>query len=230
MHGKILIIEDEKDISEAIKAGLEDEGYSVSIADNAQKGFRLLVDHWDLIILDLNLPDMSGKTIVNYLKQQVDYPAILVLTARTALEDKISLFRDGCDDYLTKPFIFEELLERVRALLRRSQRVKDSGEEFLDMKLDVTNHTLTSGDLTVTLTPKEVSILRYLIRAKTQIVSRKEILHNVWGLKEEPDTNFIGVHLFNLRRKLAEVKKDAWLQTIRNSGFVFKDPQTSYES
>jgi DNA-binding response OmpR family regulator len=225
MRHKILIIEDEIDISDAIKSGLEEEGYFVTAVENAQKAFRLLVDHWDLLILDLNLPDMGGETIVNYLKQQVDYPAILVLTARTSIESKISLFRQGCDDYLTKPFIFEELLERVRALLRRSQRVKADVEMVDELKLDATTYTLVAGGSKVVLTPKEASILRLLISSKGQVVSRKELLQNIWGLREEPETNFIGVHLFNLRRKLAEVDKEAWLQTVRNSGFTFKKPE-----
>jgi DNA-binding response OmpR family regulator len=226
MSQKLLIVEDEADLAEPMRVGLADEGYHVEIALTGQAAMRRLEDYWDLIILDLMLPDMPGESILNYLKQQPDYPAILILTARGTLQDKLSLFRQGCDDYLTKPFIFEELVERVRALLRRSQRVNAPQCSYEDISLDPTSFRLTAGDEQVILTPKETSILRLLMTPPERIVSRKEILHGVWGLKEEPETNFIGVHLFKLRKKLAEVSREEWLKTVRNAGFMLARPET----
>ena len=225
MAFKILIVEDEADIAEPMRVGLADDGYLVEVASTGQGAMRRLVDHWDLIILDLMLPDLPGETIVNYLKQQPDYPAILVLTARGSIQDKLSLFRQGCDDYLTKPFIYAELLERVRALLRRSQRVNTTECQYEDIHLDPSTFRLSAGSEQTVLTPKEASILRIFMAAPGRVISRKEILQNVWGLREEPETNFIGVHLFNLRKKLSEVKRDAWLQTVRSSGFVLCRPE-----
>lgn len=217
---KILIVEDEKDLAEPLAKGLEEEGFKVEIAPDGQTAIRKLNDAWDLVVLDLMLPDMSGESIVNYLKQQPDYPPILILTARSGVEAKLALFRQGCDDYLTKPVIFEELVERIRALLRRSHRVTSGTQGYKDLVLDPQTHLLTCEGGSVLLTPKEATVLRFFLSNAERIVSRKELLHNVWGLKTEPDTNFIGVHMFNLRKKLSEVKRENWLQTIRSSGFI----------
>ncbi len=225
MPHKILIVEDEADIAEPMRIGLTDEGYFAEVAATGEIAIRRLVDHWDLIILDLMLPDLSGETIVNYLKQQPDYPTILILTARGSIQDKLSLFRQGCDDYLTKPFIYDELVERVRALLRRSQRVKTEECYYDDIHLDPSTFQLSAGSKHTTLTPKEASILRVFLNSPGKLITRKDILQNVWGLREEPDTNFIGVHLFNLRKKLADVKRDSWLHTVRSNGFILSKPE-----
>lgn len=224
---KILIVEDEANLAEPIRVGLSEEGYSAEIAPTGQAAMRRLTESWDLIILDLMLPDMTGEAILNNLKQLPDYPPVLVLTARSGLEDKLSLFRQGCDDYLTKPFIFEEFVERVRALLRRRQRVIADNTSYGDMKLNPSTHRVESAQGTVMLSPKEVSILRFFMSAPEKIVSRRELLHNVWGLKEEPETNFIGVHMFNLRKKLNEIERGNWLQTVRNTGFILSRESVS---
>lgn len=223
---KILLVEDEADIAEPIVVGLREEGFQVEWVPTGQKAMQRLVDFWDLLILDLNLPDLAGESILSNLKQLPDYPAVLVLTARGALDDKLALFRQGCDDYLTKPFIFEELVERIRALLRRSQRVLSSSSKYRDLELDPTTHCLRTPKSQVLLTPKESAIVQLLIKNSERVVSRKELLHHVWGIKEEPDTNFIGVHLFNLRKKLGEIARDEWLRTVRSSGFVLCEPGT----
>lgn len=221
---RILLVEDEPDLAEPILTGLKEEGFHAEWAPTGRKAIQRLVDFWDVLILDLNLPDIPGESILSNLRQQPDYPAVLVLTARGAMEDKLGLFRQGCDDYLTKPFIFEELVERIRALLRRSQRVLSSSSQYRDIELDPTTHELRSPSGAVELTPKESAIVQLLIKNSERVVSRKEILHHVWGLKDEPDTNFIGVHLFNLRKKMGEVKREDWLRTVRSSGFVLLEP------
>jgi DNA-binding response OmpR family regulator len=221
MGYKILLVEDEADIAEPIRAGLSDEGFNVEIASTGQIAMRRMVDHWDLVILDLMLPDFPGEAILNNLKQLPNYPAVLILTARGAIQDKLSLFRQGCDDYLVKPVIYDELLERVKALLRRSNRV-DSGQYYYeDLKLDPETLRLSTDQKQILLTPKEGSILRLFLSSPGKVISRIEILQNVWGLREEPNTNFIGVHMFNLRKKLSEVERESWLHTVRRSGFVF---------
>jgi len=224
---RILIVEDEADLAEPIRVGLTEEGYAAEIAPTGQAAMRRLSESWDLIILDLMLPDMTGEAILNNLRQLPDYPPVLILTARSGLEDKLSLFRQGCDDYLTKPFIFEEFVERVRALLRRSQRVVADNTQYGDMKLNPSTHRVESNGGAVALSPKEVSILRFFMSAPEKIISRRELLHNVWGLKEEPETNFIGVHMFNLRKKLNEIDRGNWLQTVRNTGFILSQESVS---
>lgn len=227
MVPKILIVEDERLLAEPLAENLKDEGFEVLIAENGSKARQQLVHHWDLVILDLMLPDLSGESLLNYIKEQPDYPAVLILTAKSSIQDKVSLFKKGCDDYLTKPFIYEELLERVRALLRRSQRVTTKNLSYEDLKLDPSTFRLEAAGHEAQLTPKEASILKIFFNAPGRLVSRKEILENVWGLREEPNTNFIGVHLFNLRKKLAEVRREDWLQTIRSGGFIFSRPELS---
>lgn len=219
--GKILLIEDEHDLAEPLKLGLCEEGYQVEIASTGQEAIRSFAEAWDLVILDLMLPDMNGDSLVNYLKQQPDYPPILILTARSGIESKLALFRQGCDDYLTKPVIFEELVERVRALLRRSHRVSVERLEYSGVTLNPQTFTLSHSNSSVLLTPKEATLMRFFLSNPDRIISRKELLHGIWGIKTEPGTDFIGVHMFNLRKKLAEIGRDTWLQTIRRSGFVF---------
>jgi DNA-binding response OmpR family regulator len=222
---RILLVEDEKDLAEPLRDGLIEEGFHVEIAPDGATAIRCLVDHWDLVILDLMLPDMSGEAIVVYMRQLPDYPPILVLSARAAIEDKLALFRQGCDDYLTKPVIFEELVEHIRALLRRSHRVAVQTMVYDDMVFNPQTFELSCPTGSVALTPKEASVIRFFISNAERVVSRKELLQNLWGLKSEPETNFIGVHIFNLRKKMSEIGRENWLQTVRNSGFLLGKPR-----
>lgn len=222
---KILVVEDELDLAEPLVEGLVGQGFHVRLAATGEDARRALDEHWDLVILDLMLPDISGESLLSYMKQKPDYPAVLVLTAKSGLQDKLGLFRQGCDDYITKPYIFEELLERARALLRRSQRVLPAPCSYEDLVLDPEKFrfSLKSGD-SVQLTPKEAAILRLLMARPGHTVSRKEILSGVWGLKEEPSSNFIGVHIFNLRKKFAHLGREDWFQTLRSAGFMVSRP------
>jgi len=222
---RILIVEDEADLAQTLKQGLGEEGFSAEVALTGEVARRLFTQHWDLILLDLMLPDVPGEALLKYLKQEAHYPLVLVLTARSTVEDKLSLFRSGCDDYLTKPFVFSELLERVKALLRRSPRSALPVCTYEEVELDPVNHRLTAGDRSITLTPKETAICRLLLEEPGRVITRKEILHSVWGLKEEPDTNFIGVHVFNLRKKFAQLGLDEWFRTVRSSGFLVHKPE-----
>ncbi|MBI4405135.1 MAG: response regulator transcription factor [Deltaproteobacteria bacterium] len=222
---KILVTEDEKDLAEPLCRGLIEEGFDTEVAPTGEIAFRRLSSSWDLVILDLALPDIPGESLLAHLRSQRDYPPVLILTARSSVDDKLSLFRQGCDDFLTKPFIFEELVERVRALLRRSVRVKQKVCCFENIVLDPSTYCLSDGNNEFVLTPKEAAILQLLLGSPGRVISRKELLHVVWGLKEEPETNFIAVHLFNLRKKLAQINRDGWLQTVRNSGLTFAKPE-----
>ncbi len=224
----VLIVEDEADLAEPLSEGLRAEGFYPTIASTGSQALRLLgTKSWRLVVLDLLLPDVSGESVLAFAREQNYRPSVLVLTARGTTQDKLSLFRMGCDDYLTKPYVFEELLERLRALLRRSYRVTPEKFSYQDLALDPNTHLLTSRESNVLLTPKEASMLRLLMENAEQVVSRRELLHGVWGLDNEPETNFIGVHLFNLRKKLSQVKRADWLRTVRNSGFVLSEAEKS---
>ena len=212
-------------MAEPLKKGLEEEGYFVKHVVLGSEAMRAFNEPWQLVILDLTLPDLPGESILSNLKQRPDYPPVLILTARSKIDDKIELFRQGCDDYMTKPFVFEELLGRVQALLRRSHRVVMNETTLLDLKLDPLTYTLSRNGQKAQLTPKESSLIQYLMGARGRIVSRNELLHHGWGLSVEPETNFIGVHLFNLRKKLSAVNAADWLLTIRGSGYRFYNPK-----
>jgi DNA-binding response OmpR family regulator len=222
---KILVIEDDFGIADFVRRGLCDEGFDAHVAHIGEVAIRKLSEGWDLIILDLMLPDLPGESILKYMGQNLDRPPVLVLTARSGHDDKIALFRQGCDDYLTKPFMFEELLERARALLRRAKTVHALPHQYEDIVLDSATFRLICGDKTITLTPKEFSMCQILLREPGKVISWKELLRSVWGLNREPNTNFLGVHLTHLRKKLAEVGKENWIQTVRSQGLVFSEPK-----
>lgn len=226
------MVEDEKDLGEPLALGLREEGFQVEWKATGRDAMRTLdSETFDLVILDLMLPDINGEAILNYLKQRVDCPPVLMLTARTLLADKLAMFRKGCDDYLTKPVIFEELLERVRALLRRTQRSPQASRyQYRDLTLDQETFRLSAGEESVTLTPKEAAICRLLMNEPEKVVSRREILQGVWGLKEEPLSNLVGIHVFKLRKKFAAVGREDWFQTVRSSGFLLCEPGRGHGS
>lgn len=218
------MIEDEPDLAEVTIRGLEEEGFSVAWANRGETARRFLDQNWDLVLLDLMLPDMSGEGLLNYIKQRQDPPPVLVLTAKANLNDKLTLFRQGCDDYLTKPFAFEELLVRIHALLRRSQKIAGDVFQYQDLTLDNSQYRLTAGGDGVGLTPKEAAICRLLLSHAGKVVSRKAILEGVWGLKEEPTSNLVGIHVFKLRRKLEQLGRGPWFRTVRAAGFMIAEP------
>jgi DNA-binding response OmpR family regulator len=226
---RIFVIDDAVDVSNFVARGLTEEGYTVSAAYSGEVGLRRADEGWELIILDLMLPDIPGETVLQYLGQKAERPPVLVLTARGQLEDKLSLFRLGCDDYLTKPFAFEELLERTKALLRRSSKVSTEGLCYEDLALEEETHHLVIGEANahkrVVLTPKEFAICRLLLSQAGKVVSRKQLLNSVWGFRHEPKTNFIEVHLANLRKKLVPFHRENWIRTVRTSGFMLSRPE-----
>jgi len=221
---RILLVEDEADIADSIADGLKAEGFEVAWAPVGVTARRLLDQPWNLVILDLMLPDLPGEAILRLLAEKTDYPSVLVLTAKADVVDKLAMFRQGCDDYLTKPFLFEELLARVTALLRRPPRVHARNWKLNDLELFQESNTLKVGEESVGLTPKETALLRLFLENAGRVISRKEILESVWGLTQEPSANYVGIHLFKLRKKLAEVDHEDWLNTVKYSGYSFGPP------
>ncbi len=221
---RVLIVEDDEDVASLIDRGLKEEGLETKIAGNVEVALRSLSDTWDLVVLDLTLPDLPGDSVLTFLNQSLYRPPVLILTARGELETKLELFRQGCDDYLTKPFVFDELLARVRALLRRPSRVLALDPQYEDMRLVDDHLQLVIGTEVINLTPKEYSICRLLLGEPGKVVSRKELLHSVWGYTQEPSTNFIEVHLAHLRKKLKPFGRDVWVQTVRNAGITLSRP------
>lgn len=220
-RARILVVEDEADIADSVVDGLREHGYEAVWAADGATARRLFSESWDLILLDLMLPDLSGESLLNYLAERPDYPSVIIVSAKSALADKLTLFRQGCDDYLTKPYLFEELLARIESLLRRPPRVRAQTLTLDDLELQQETNTLRTSGGSVVLTPKETALLKLLLQSQGRIVSRKEILTSIWGLTQEPDANYVGIHLFKLRKKLAELDRDGWLKTVKFAGYSF---------
>ena len=219
---RILVVEDALKVASFIKRGLEASQYQVDVEYDGEAGLnRLFTDAYDLMILDVMLPKMDGFRVVEAMrKQRVNVP-VLLLTARGAVEDKVTGLDVGADDYLTKPFAFEELLARVRALLRRGV----AGPEILeiaDLHLDPAKHAVTRAGKRIDLTAKEFALLEYLLRRQGQVLSRSVIAQHVWGVDYDTFTNVIDVYINYLRKKIDSEFTIKLLHTVRGTGYVLK--------
>jgi heavy metal response regulator len=221
---RILVVEDEKKVASFIKKGLEEEYYSVDIAFDGKEGFRLaLNEEYDLVVLDVMLPFKDGFTVLRELRAQNIQTPVLFLTAKGSLTDKIEGLNLGADDYLTKPFSFEELVARVRALLRRVSVSKSTDLLAGDLTLDTQTHKVLRNGNEITLTPKEYAILEYLIRNKNKIISRTILTEHVYDYHFDTDTNVIDVYINKLRNKIDKGFDKQLLNTVRGIGYMIKD-------
>ncbi len=221
---KILVVEDEKKVASFIKKGLEEEYYSVDVAYDGREGLRLaLGEDYDLMILDVMLPLKDGFTLVKELRSEKISTPILLLTAKDTVENKVEGLDSGADDYLTKPFAFEELLARIRALLRRKEISKSLQLKAGDLILDTQSHKVSRSGVEITLTPKEYSILEYLLRHKNRVVSRTLLSEHVYDYHFDSDTNVIDVYINKLRNKIDKQFDNPLLHTIRGVGYILKD-------
>ena len=221
---KILIVEDEKKVASFLKKGLEQEYYTVVVAHDGKAGLDLsLTEDYDLIILDIMLPLLDGITLLREIRNaKIDVP-VLMLTAKDSTEDKVEGLDSGADDYLAKPFALEELLARVRALVRRKEKVKNLLLLANDLSLDTQTHKVKRGDKEIILTPKEYSILEYLLRNKNHVVSRMKLTEHVYEYQFDPDTNVIDVYINKLRNKIDKDSDQPILHTIRGIGYMIKE-------
>lgn len=219
---KILIIEDEKQVAENLKEGLEQHMYNVDVAYNGKDGHYLTLEYdYDIIILDLMLPDINGEDFCRNLRDEGSKSFILMLTAKKQLDNIIQGLDSGADDYLTKPFEFSELLARIRALLRRSSGHKGNILSAVDITLDTGKEEASIGSREVQLTRKEYMILEYLLRNKGQLVSRNQLLEHAWDRNVDIFTNVVDTHIKNLRKKLG--KSGNYIKTIYGSGYRILD-------
>ena len=221
---RILLVEDEKKVASFIKKGLEEEFYSVDAAYDGKEGLQLaLTEDYDLIILDVMLPFKNGFTVLQELREEKVSIPVLFLTAKDTLSDKVQGLDAGADDYLPKPFAFEELLARVRALLRRGTSEKNLILKVLDLSLDTQTHTVTRNNTIVQLTPKEYSILEYLLRNKNRVISRTMLSEHVYDYHFDSDTNVIDVYINKLRNKIDKGFDSQIIHTVRGVGYIIKD-------
>ena len=221
---RILVVEDERKVAKFIQQGLEEEHYAVDVANDGERGLQMAdAENYDLIILDVMLPKMSGLEMVNTLRAKAKTTPVLMLTARASTEDKVAGLDSGADDYLTKPFAFEELLARVRSLLRRGAAEKSIILRVADLELDTVKHKAKRGGKTIELTAKEYSLLEYLMRNSDRVLSRTIISEHIWDYNFDTGTNIIDVYVNHLRNKIDEGFELKLIHTVRGVGYVMKE-------
>src|SRR5438132_4684402 len=200
---RILVVEDEKKVASFMKQGLEEEGYAVDVASDGEEGLaHALAGVHDLIILDIRLPKMDGLRLLQALRQEKVSTPVLLLTVRATIEDKVLGLDAGADDYLTKPFAFQELVARVRALLRRRVTADPTVLQVADLLLDPARRTVTRGGNKIDLTPREFTLLDYFMRHPGRVLTRTMIAEHVWNYDFDTTTNIIDVYVNYLRKKI----------------------------
>ena len=221
MH--LLLIEDETKVASFISKGLEEEGYTVQVAYNGTDGLaRLKRETYDIVLLDLMLPEIDGFEVLKTMRSWGNTTPVLILTAKSAKEDIVRGLDTGSDDYLTKPFSFEELLARIRALLRRKSGRDSLIVRYRDMTLDPLNRKLSIGPNEVELTDKEYMIMELLVKNSDRPVSRREVAEFVW--QESGDsTNIVDVYINFLRKKIESISRKKYIHTVRGTGYILKE-------
>ena len=223
---RILIIEDEKNLARFLDLELSHEGYETSVEGNGRSGLELaLSQEWDVILLDLMLPDLNGFEVCRRIRKEKTTPIIMV-TAKDSVLDRVAGLDDGADDYLVKPFAIEELLARLRALIRRSelggQAKQDEQKQlvFRDLIIEPQTRTVIRGNEIIQLSKREASLLLILVENANTVVSRDELLRNVWGYNEQVATNVVDVYIRYLRNKIDRPNRRSYIQTVRGTGYV----------
>ncbi|MGL4990296.1 MAG: response regulator transcription factor [Sarcina sp.] len=218
---KILIIEDEKNISRFLEMELKYEGYEVVCRMDGKEGLIEALDNdYDLIILDLMLPGMDGLEVCRKLKIRKN-TSVIMLTAKGEVMDKVHGLQIGADDYMVKPFAIEELLARIQVIFRRNNNNDMRIVTLKDLSID--RRSVTRKNEIIALTNKEFELLMYLIQNKNTVVSREMILEKIWGYEHEVETNIVDVYIRYLRNKLSSDEKEKYIQTIRTFGYIIKD-------
>jgi heavy metal response regulator len=218
---RLLLIEDEEKVARFIVKGLEAERFAVDVALEGDKGLELAQTYsYDLIILDLMLPGLSGTDVLRSVRQGNERVPVLILTARDALSDKVQHFEIGADDYLTKPFAFAELLVRVKALLRRGAVSRANLLRVADLEIDRLTQQVRRGGRKIELTGKEYALLEYLMTNAGRVLSRTMIIEHVWDLSFEGATNIVDVYVRHLRNKIDEPFERKLIRTVRGVGYA----------
>lgn len=221
-RARVLLIDDEPDFADFLQRGLTYEGYSVGVVHTAQTGYlSFLANRPDLVLLDIMLPDMDGMTFCQQLREAEQHTPIVMLTARDAISDRVAGLNAGADDYLPKPFAFDELLARMRALLRRSSEQGPANLlTFADLTLSLDQRVVKRGDRVSHLTTREFELLEFLLRHPRQVLTRARLIAGVWGYDAEIESNVLDVYIRQLRKKLGEPNLIA---TMRHVGYSLRE-------
>ncbi len=225
---KILLVEDEKKIASALKTGMEELGFYVMVAYDGAVGEKLFTNYdFDLVILDINLPDINGYTLSRTIREKNKNIPILMLTALGTVEDKIEGFEAGADDYLVKPFAFKELLARIKSLLRRTISGLSTSHilRIADLEINLDSKEVTRAGNRISLTAKEFQLLEYLVRNKNRVVSRADIAGKVWDIGFDTGTNVIDVYINFLRKKIDKDYTVKLIHTQIGMGYIMKEEQ-----
>lgn len=221
---KILVVEDNTTVASFVRQGLEEEGYSVDVAYDGTDGSLKAASHdYELLILDIMLPEKSGLEIVREVRKEEREIPILLLTALDATEDVVRGLDAGGDDYVTKPFSFDVLLARVRALIRRGGSTRTEILQYRDVTLNRLQHEATRDGEDLQLTPKEFELLEFFLLHTEEVVRRTALLEKVWGFQFDPGSNVVDVHVSNLRQKLRKRDASPLIHTVRGVGYRFAE-------
>lgn len=221
---RILVVEDQKKMSGFLRKGLTEAGYSVDVAESGSAAEAMVAENiYDLIILDVMLPDQNGFDTARHMRRDGYLGPILMLTALGNTKDKVHGLDAGADDYLTKPFSFDELLARVRALFRRQGSAVDSVLRFYDLEMDLINRRVSRENKPVSLTPKEFALLEYFLRNPNRPISRTEISEHIWDVRFDSDSNVIDVYVNMLRKKVDHSFKTKLIHTVVGAGYALRE-------
>ncbi len=217
---RILVVEDDRKVSAFLKKGLQEENYAVDVsADGNEALFLAQVHPYDVIVLDIMLPGKDGFSVCRELRENGVLAPVLMLTAKDEVDDRITGLTEGADDYLTKPFSFEELLARIRALIRRSQDYKTPLLNVGDLELDPVRRRVVRAGKEITLTGREYALLEYLMRNRGRVVTPSMILDHVWDMNYEGASNIVNVYISHLRNKIDRDHETKLIQTLRGHGY-----------
>ena len=223
MPVRLLVVEDESKVASFIKKGLGEEGYAVDLAADGEAGLAMALERvHDLIILDIRLPKMDGLQVLRMLRQDKVTTPVLLLTVRATIEDKVLGLDAGADDYLTKPFAFQELVARVRALLRRRAETEPTTLRVGDLSLDPARRTVVRGGVKIDLTAREFALLDYFMRNPGRVLTRTMIAEHVWDYSFDTSTNVIDVYVNYLRKKIDAEREPKLLHTVRGVGYMLQ--------
>jgi DNA-binding response OmpR family regulator len=223
---RLLIVEDEYDIRAFLQRALTEAGYDVDVASDAKMAESLAATNaYDVLVVDLGLPDRDGITLITHLREIRVQAPVLILSARRSVDDRVRGLEQGGDDYLTKPFAVAELVARLRNLVKRNPPASTELTRLrvLDLELDLLRREATRSGQSLQLTPQEFVLLEYLCRNAGRVVTRSMILEKVWGMRIQPDTNVVDVHIYRLRGKVDGVGQPPLIRTLRGVGYVLKD-------
>jgi len=223
---RLLLVEDEPEIRDFLEQPLADAGYEVDTAKDGRTAIQLASGKkYDVLIVDLGLPDQDGIDLILQLRRSGISSPVLILSARRSVDDRVKGLEQGGDDYLTKPFALAELLARLRNLLRRNLATSEEGTRLrvLDLELDFISRRASRGEEVLNLSPQEFVLLTYLCRHAGRVVTRSMLLSEVWGMRFQPNTNVVDVHIYRLRGKVDTEGHEPLIKTLRGIGYVLKD-------